>query len=298
MRAVHAFGSLGLGLVLLASGGGQAWGDVVTPARRDTLIHQKLLLLDNLLSSPALRGLQRQGAATVRSDLDRAGRLRDEAHGGLASGNEHAAEAAADAALRAAAAAATAGRSTLPEVLRSRNADLRLQVHDYAEAIASALMLQGRNQDARLGRPQQDARVTHLERKLDEAASLDAAGRHGEANRLLADAYRQAVSTLSELRAGETVVLELKFATPAEEFAYEQRRNESHAMLVDMQLQEGLAEEVNAPLIQRHLEANRRLRSQAEGKAATGNWQAAIRELEEATLNLVRALRLTGMLIF
>lgn len=286
MRAVTRIGSLGI-----------AWAEPLAE-RRDMLIHQKLLLLDNLLGSPAIRQLQQNGAAAVKSSLHRASKLRDAAHNGLLSGNEQAAEKAMDEALRAASSAATAGRRTLPEVLQGRNADLVRQVRDYTAAIAAALRLQGRNQDARLGRPEQDARLAGLDRMLDEAASLTASARHGEANRVLAGAYRLAVSALSELRAGETVVLELKFATPADEYAYEQRRNESHAMLMDIQLQNGLAEGVNQTLIQRDLEENRQLRSRAEAEAGADDYKTAIQSLENATGQLVRALRMTGMLIF
>lgn len=297
MRAVSRIGNLGIGLALLLQSMGIAWAEPQAE-RRDMLIHQKLLLLDNFLDSPAMRELRQNGAAAVKSGLHRASKLRDAAHNGLVSGDEQAAEKAVDEALRAASAAATAGRRTLPEVQHARNADLVRQVHDYSAAIAEALQLQGRNQDARLGRPEHDARLAGLDRMLDEAASLTASARHGEANRVLASAYRIAVSALSELRAGETMVLELKFATPADEYAYEQRRNQSHAMLMDIQLQDGLAEGVNRTLIQRYLEENRQLRSRAETEAGAGDYKAAITSLENATGQLVRALRLSGMLIF
>lgn len=211
------------------------------------------------------------------------------------------AEQAVDEALRTASATASAGKKDArlsPDILSSRNAELESQVRDYSASIAAALKIQGRNQDARLGRPEQDNRLTQLDRMLDEAKQLTDAGRHGESNRVLAGAYHMAVTTLSELRAGETVILELKFDTPADEYAYEQRRNQSHEMLVEMMIQEGRGKDHNRGLIDNYLLEDRQLRSRAEAEAAAGNYAAAIKSLEEATGRLVRALRLSGMMIF
>lgn len=280
-------------LLLLAWWGGVPEAQAQTGSdQRSALVKQKLLLLDSLFNSGKIKQLQDGGSDDTKAQLGRASQLRDEARSLQAAGDHPAAEKAVDEALRTAStASAAAVKDPLlnPKIQLTQNAELAMQVRGYSNSIAETLKKQGKRQDPRLGQ---------LERMLDEAGKLTAAGRHGEANRLLADAYRLAVATVSELRAGETVVIDLKFETPADEYAYEQSRNRSHEMLVEITIQEGKAEGEKRGMVERYMGDSRQLRTQAEAQAKAGDYAAAIKSLEEATKQLVRALRATGMAIF
>lgn len=261
------------------------------------LAQQKLLRLDNLLNSPVVLELQRRGADSIQADLSLADRLRNHAHSDLEAGNELAAEAAADEALHAAYAAAAAGRCPLPEVLRSRNADLASQVRASGASIAQALQLPKSDQGAVQAEPEQDARLARLEHMLETAAALTAAQQDDEANRVLAAAYGLALVTLSELHTGDAPLHELKFSGVAETYAYERRRNESHEMLLEILVQESPAEEDPRLLIEHYWAAHQQLHRRAVELAATRDFKAAAKAMQNATEILVRALRLTGMMI-
>jgi hypothetical protein len=281
-------------LMLLASAVNLAEVQAQQPTSdsRSALVKQKLLLLESLLNSGKIKQLQDDGSDDTKAQLSRAKQLRDEARSQQVAGDVPAAEKAVDEALRtvSTASAAVVKEPLLsPKIQLAQNAELATQVRGYSASIADALKKQGKRQDPRLGQ---------LERMLDEAGKLTAAGRHGEANRLLTEAYRLAVATVSELRAGETVVIDLKFDTPADEYAYEQSRNRSHEMLVEMTLQEGRADGEKRDMVERYVGESRQLRTQAEVQAKAGDYRAAIKSLEEATKQLVRALRATGMAIF
>ncbi len=265
----------------------QAGGD-----QRSALVKQKLLLLDSLLNSGKIKQLQDGGSDDTKKQLAKASQLRDEARALQGAGNHPAAEKAADLALRtvsSASAAAVSAPLLDPKIQLTQNAELAEQVGAYSASIAESWINKGKRRDPRLGQ---------LDRMLAEAGKLTATGRHGDTNRLLTEAYRLAVATVSELRAGETVVIDLKFATPADEYEYEQKRNRSHEMLVEMRIQEGKADGPVRDKVERYMAENRQLRTQAEAQAKAGEHGAAIKSLEEATRQLVRALLATGMAVY
>lgn len=262
------------------------------PEQRALLVKQKLLLLETLLNSAKIRQLQASGSLEARDRVANAVKLRDQARSWMASGDVEAAAKAVDESLRTATAASAAANSAPlldPQLQQKQNAELEQQVRGYQTAIGEALKKQGKTQDTRQGA---------LNGLLEKAAADSAAERYGAANRKLAEAYRLAVTTLSELRAGETVVLDLKFATPADEYAYEQKRNRSHEMLAELMVQEGRAEGANRGKFDQLVDAARQLRLKAEGMAGSGDYKGAIRQLEDATGQLIKALQLTGMPVF
>lgn len=262
------------------------------PEQRAQLVKQKLLLLESLLNSSKIRQLQESGSLDARDRVANAVKLRDQARSWMVSGDIEAAAKAVDESLRTATAASAAANSAPlldPQLQQKQNADLEQQVRNYQSAIDEALKKQGKPQDAR---------QAALRGLLENAAADSAAERYGAANRKLTEAYRLAVTMLSELRAGETVVLDLKFATPADEYAYEQKRNHSHEMLTEMMVQEGKADGGNRAKFDQLVEAARQLRLNAESMAKAGDYKGAIRQLEDATGQLIKALQLTGMPVF
>jgi hypothetical protein len=137
-----------------------------------------------------------------------------------------------------------------------------------------------------------------LDQFVAEAEKASAVGRHDDANKSLTQAYRLAVISLFEVRAGETITIELKFDTPADEFAYEQRLHQSHELLVDMAVAERKpAAEVLALIAQKVTHASV-LRGRADERATAGDHAAAIKLMEQATGHLVRAIQAAGVPVF
>lgn len=137
------------------------------------------------------------------------------------------------------------------------------------------------------------AATAHIDVLREEAAALADGRRPDEAGRKLAEAYRHAVETLSRLRAGQTVVLSLDFATPADEYDYECRRFDSSELLVGIMLAEGRAGDRRA-LVDGFLREGRRLRGVAAAKAGDGDHRSAISAMEQAAAELSRALQAMG----
>ena len=131
-----------------------------------------------------------------------------------------------------------------------------------------------------------------IERLLGQAKSDLAAGRNVQAQEEAQQAYLLAKASVGSMRGGDTLVRQLKFANKEEEYHYEVDRYETHRMLVEL-LAKKQAAESSAPALARAAE----LRRQAAGNAERGEHGAAVGMLEDATRELVRAIRAAGVFI-
>jgi hypothetical protein len=147
------------------------------------------------------------------------------------------------------------------------------------------------------GREAQDA-ARSIETQIAEAQQLAAQGKTTEA-RVLADrAYLTARVSIESLRRGDTLVRSLHFATPQEEYAYELDRNDTHRMLIRVLLADRKEGPDNLPPnMQGFVDKAAGLRIEAEGQARRGDHPGAIKLLEDATRELVRAIRAGGLYI-
>lgn len=259
------------------------------PQAREAVVAQKVKLLEQLLASPRARELADSGDAAARSAIERATTLLDDARAAVRSGQTVLAETAADEALRIASSAARSrGRPALDAgAQQARNAELKADIANYRQALKETL---GGGE----GAPPALALAT-LDRLVGEADARAAAGQHVDANKTLTEAYRFVVLALSELRAGQTVTLQLKFETPADEYAYEERRFRNHEQLVELALAERRPSETARVVIDRSVDAAARARARAAQLAAAGELPRAITALEEATSHLLSALQAAGM---
>lgn len=250
-----------------------------------TLIEQKLMLLDSLLQSPRMAAAESGADDALKAKLSEAKHLAATAHAAFASGDLGAAENAADAAMRAAAAAkGKAAAAPDADKQRARNDEMLRQIRGYRDALAGAWTAAA---GADTG-----SSLLRLDRLIAEAEELATAGRHADANRILGEAYRTAISLVSKQRAGQTVVYQLNFATAADEYAYEQERHRSHEMLIDIALAD---RGVGRDMIASHLRRSEELRAGAEAAAGQGGYDEAVAGMERATAELVRALQSLGV---
>jgi hypothetical protein len=132
---------------------------------------------------------------------------------------------------------------------------------------------------------------------MEEADAYAKLGRYDQANVTLDKAYAVVTQDVTSMRSGDKLVKDLKFDTPHDEYVYEIDRNDSHFMLLRLQLSEkppmaGYAEQIEA--LRREADA---MRKQAEGEGTTKNYPAAIKTLGDSTQKLIRALRMAGAYI-
>ncbi|RIX48408.1 MAG: hypothetical protein D3M94_05865 [Rhodocyclales bacterium GT-UBC] len=263
--------------------------------QKKRLAEQKLKLVDMLLNSPASKALAADPGNEGTPLIEQSRQLVTQARQALAAHQYDAAVQTLDEALRHAFKASSRPQPVDANLAESR---LKQQFQDFAEQItgyrASLLDL------SKEGRNAEPARklLARIDRLSDEARQLYSAGQLAESNKKMAEAYKLAVAEISALRAGQEVVMSLKFETPADEFAYELKRYQSNEILVGMMIGEGRAEGERRKLVEGFLNEAARMKEEARHNARSNEYKQAVGSMEKANAQLNRALQAMGVPVF
>lgn len=145
----------------------------------------------------------------------------------------------------------------------------------------------------------QEAALTeaHVREKVQEAQAHFDKDELAEAGAILNDAYLGLKLSIRKLREGKTLVRSLEFASKEEEYRYELRRNDTHNMLINTVLKEKREDPRLGKLMDIPLKKAEQLRAEAEQQAKGGDFDTAIKTLEESTKYIIRAIRLGGIFV-
>lgn len=261
--------------------------------RRLQLAAQKSRLIETLIATPAMKQAldgknpEAQGWANIsRTLLEQAQ---------MAMRNEQPDEAIEklDEALRSLskASGALAGeRNSGQSAHRQQFEEQRAQLDSYRRTLEEMATVPRTAASARQLIGRLDAMVGEAHKLLDKQGDA--------ALKQMAAAYNLAVSEISRLREGQEVVHSLHFASPREEFDYEQKRYHSNEILVGMLSREGKAVGESRELVEGFVRTAGEMKAQAAVKAAGNDYPAAIKEMEKANQHLNRALQLMGVAVF
>lgn len=255
-------------------------------------IAKKLELLQRYLGSSGAQKIAAGDNATAQELLGRANERAEQALHSYNRGDMQVADERLAEAFRAYSEALEVqrGKRTGQAEIRQQNAALRDEIGAYLQAFDEALLAKGPAAAGLLNR----GRVDEL---LAQAHGLEQAGDPQAAREQLKEAYNLAITALTRVRDNETVVYNLDFRTPADEYRYEQNRNQSYAMLVEQMRQSSEYNEQALKLAERYRDEGEKLRQEAEALAASGQFEAAIKTMEEASKRLVRSLQMMGLSI-
>ena len=142
-----------------------------------------------------------------------------------------------------------------------------------------------------------DALRSDVESRLKEADALLASGDAEKARVSLDSVYKEVMLSVENLRQGDTLVRELNFETEEDEYLYELDRNDTHRMLVNVLLEERMADPRIRERVTAFVSEADKLRGVAESQAESGDFAQAIESLENATGELVKAIRSAGVYI-
>ncbi len=138
---------------------------------------------------------------------------------------------------------------------------------------------------------------TKVEELVKEAVSLRDAGQVEKGRVVLDQAYLTAKLAVQNLRQGDTLVRELKFESKEDEYKYELDRNDTHQMLIQV-LVEGKGPGASQdPMVADRVKQAEALRKEAEALAAKGDYEGAIKKLDDSTKELVKGIRASGIFI-
>lgn len=283
------------GAILLALATSAVLAQPVPGAEQKTrLIEQKLKLVEMLVNSPAAQATAMSHEAETPTLILHSQRLIKEARAALAEQRFDAATQALDEALQNVSKANSrmAGDSGMADSAQKK------QFRDLDEQITTyRLSLQDMAKDPRQADSARQL-MGQVDGLADEGRKLSAAGRLGEANKKMGAAYKLAVEGISRLRAGQEVVMALKFDSPIEEYVYEQKRYQSNEMMVSMMITEGRADGNRRQMVDAFIGEAERLKDEAGKLANQNDHKAAVTTMEKAFRQLNRALQSMGVPVF
>jgi hypothetical protein len=241
------------------------------------LLTQKISLLENLLArTTASKRFAASDNLEARELVAQATELTALARENLAAGRPEVASQGVDEAFKRVFAATRMLKkepgSTLVE---------RMRFEELMEAIDSLKSGSASTRDPEAERLIADARA--------RADQDDYAG----ALKLLSQAYEMTASAVALSRDQETVVYTLDFASPKDEYDYEVRRFEGNRMVIDLLLRKHPG--TTAALVKSYVSKAEEMRLSAATKAANGNFEDAVRDMEEAGRHQERAMGLLGI---
>jgi hypothetical protein len=258
--------------------------------QQQRLAEQKLRLVEMLVNAPAAQATAAKGGDAAAL-IERGRGLLKEAREALAAQRPVDASKALDEALRSVSKAGGSGAAGLSDsVQKQRLQDMGEQVATYRGSLV-ALAADAKSAAAKSALERVDALA-------DEARRLAGAGRLGDANKKMAESYKVAVEEISRLRAGEVITMSLKFNSPAEEYAYEQKRFQSNEILVNMMIAEGRAEGDKRRMVDGFIQEAGRHKAEAINQTSSNNFREAVTQMEKAFVQLNRALQAMGVPAF
>lgn len=186
-------------------------------------------------------------------------------------------------------------RLAAPEQLTAEK--MRRDFESRLQSVKSLLAAQKRISVEKTDVPGSAEASRTIEKLLQEAGDLAAAGKLEQGRSVLDQAYLAAKAAISSMRSGDTLVRSLNFATKEDEYHYEIDRNDTHQMLIKILLEEKRNVQGMEQMLKGLIDKAVQLRGEAEAAAARRDYADAIRLLEESTRQLVRAIRGAGIYI-
>lgn len=261
-------------------------------------VESKLRLVERQLAqSPGVQRIRQSGNGPAKKQLAEAERLFGKAQSEIAAGQVDSARQLLDDALRQIVAASrlVPDAEQQEEQLRSRNAELREAITTFKSLHAnfSGRLDTKKSQDAGLSAGE----ISKIDGIVAKTDALMEQGHHRDANLLLVDAHKVVVSTLNRMLAAETIVYDLKFNSPAEEYRHELARNHSYEELIPIALTQFNSTMETAAQAERFAQQSRSLRNVAQKKAKSGDYLVAVKTMQDATDHLQRSLRAAGVFV-
>ncbi|MDX1252883.1 MAG: hypothetical protein IDH49_11660 [Gammaproteobacteria bacterium] len=264
---------------------------VISPAAAEAQLKQKIDFAGLLVNSS--KGAQRVAASSNAQAKEMLSQARDHlaaAQNTFKSGDMVKAQGEVDETLRLVSAA---GR-LVPESSHDAN-DPKSRYKELQDSIKTFESSYKQHQEKLASKKSGTLDMKKFKETLAKAEEQANAGQYEEANKLLASAQRTITGALSALLHSETVVYDKSFATPAEEYEYELARYKSYEELIPLALEQKRPPAFTVEKMDELSKKAKDLQAQAEKLAAKGDHPSAIGALQEATVQLQRALMVAGV---
>ena len=134
-----------------------------------------------------------------------------------------------------------------------------------------------------------------LRQKLDSAKTLSEEGKYDKANEILSNAQDEISSVLNKMLANRNMSYEMKFSTPAQEYAYELARFAHFEELIPNAVELQRPPQTTLTMMETYVNKGKEKRDQAIADAKQQNFAAAVENIKSGTERLEQALKLLGV---
>lgn len=169
---------------------------------------------------------------------------------------------------------------------------------DLLEGVASFQQSYTRHWQASGGKVAQTVDLAKIAALTAEAKAMAEQKRYEEANTRLVKARDDLVAGLKGLLDSKTLVYDLKFATPADEYKYEVDRAGSLEALIRMALTGGKVAAEGQRRVMELMGQSQQFSQEGRALATAGEFKTAIARMEKSNELLIQALRAAGVPVF
>jgi len=173
----------------------------------------------------------------------------------------------------------------------------------YTELLASVLDFEASHEDnyARIVKKQGKDEAVDYDKKevkwLKDSAAVSAKkGDYTTANKSLEKAQNMVTLAVHKMLNDQTIVYDLNFESPEEEYEYEAKRFTGYEELIPVAIEAKKPAPGAIKLMESFLEKGRGMRDSAVEKAKQGDYPMAIAMMQDATKSVRRALRMVGVM--
>lgn len=259
----------------------------------DDVAKQKIMLVELMLQSKSIKAAMDNGSEVAKNTLSSANTKVQSARQELSRGHANQALTLAEEALKLV---------TLATQSTSREEATKLQRGRYHEALETLRNFQDSHKqsfDRTVKKRGAAAAIDYDHAKVNglvnDARTLSEKGQYEKATQALVTAERLVTQAIQAMLHAQTIVYDLNFETPADEYEYERKRFISYEELIPIAIEEKKPAEAVVKLMDTYVIKGRARKSEAEGKAKAGSYPEAISLMLAGTEEIQRALRLAGV---
>jgi hypothetical protein len=256
----------------------------------DEEVRQKLNFADTFISSSAAsKRIAGSDRADAKSKYQAAQERLRQAKDAFAAGKlDEAGTASTEAMSLMSQAAQLVPSESVQQMARNRNERLLSSLETLAASYQAAAGEPGAHDASGLD-------STAIHKMTDESRALAASGKFDDANRILAAAIDRVSDALNTLHGSTTISYEMKFSSPAEEYAYELKRYISLEDALPLAIEQMQPPQEKIDEAQEYINKAKERRRQAEAEVQQEKYEAALEQIKDGSLQMETALNVLGV---
>ncbi len=258
------------------------------------MVNQKLMFAEMLVNSAASTRVKSSDNDEAKQMQSKAENLVSQSKQELQNGNNQVAYSNAEEALVLLKSAAKLVPSEEEIVVLKENyKELQHSVHNFEQSHEESYQRMLKSGGEKAAVDYDKAQVAALKAEAEKLAQKND---YVNANKKLETAQRMITTAIQQMLHSQTIVYDLNFETPQEEYEYELKRFGGYEELIPVAVEQKQPNEGTKKLMESFVEKGQKMRDIAVETANAGDYPRAVAMLQDATTEIRRALRMVGVM--